>query len=433
MKKLHNKIAALVTTLSLVLNVSGTAYAANELVITGNGADSNSDVQLSTENNTSVVQNNDAKVTNSISIVGDTGSNRLNKNTGGMVRTITGDALSGVQVSNMLNSNSAEVGCCEGGDTEVLVDGNGADTTNNARVRDSRNTEMFQINNSEVKNDVETELSTGDNTASKNTGGDVVTLTGDAESVVMLETTGNSNTATMGGNNGDAGSVGARIVGNGADSKNRVNLDLNRDVLLTQFNDARVLNKVGTALVTGDNRTNKNTGGEVHVETGDAYGYVEVENSLNFNHADIDCGCIMDVMAKVGENGADTDNRIGATLSDDLNVFQDNGCGEDYQPSHFDMFRRGGRHHQDECMTNAIDLGLATGTNAANANTGDSMSDPAVWTGDAEGVVIVENLGNTNSFGQNSGSNGINIPTNGFNLHLNINLAQLLAALGVTN
>ena len=41
------------------------------------------------------------------------------------------------------------------------------------------------------------------------------------------------------------------------------------------------------------------------IDTGDAAVAAMVDNSVNFNYADVDCGCTWDVMAKIADNGAE--------------------------------------------------------------------------------------------------------------------------------
>ncbi len=150
---------------------------------------------------------------------------------------------------------------------------------------------------------------------------------------------------------------------------------------ITQDNYAYVKNKVDADADTGNNDANRNTGGDVSIDTGDATVDVSVDNWLNFNHADLDCGCLLDDWdLKIGGNGVDTTNDIDLTLEDGKNngVFQDN----------------------DAYLKNKVkDADADTGNNDANRNTGQPDGDPSVTTGDADVMVDVNNSLNVNSVG----------------------------------
>ena len=66
-------------------------------------------------------------------------------------------------------------------------------------------------------------------------------------------------------------------------------------------------NDVDADAKTGENEAEFNTGGDVMIDTGDAKVIAEVDNSVNFNYADVDCGCTWDVTAKIAGNGAEAD------------------------------------------------------------------------------------------------------------------------------
>ena len=413
MTKLQRKLTASVAALSLVISVgSQAAMAATTLTISGNGSGADSEVDFDANRTTDVIQNNVSNVQNSVKVKSNTGKNDANDNTSGEVKIKTGDAVGVVTVRNMLNSNHAEVDCCEYGDTDVLIEGNGSDSDNDAELDKTDTTNLYQTNVANVRNNVAVDAKTGENEADDNTGANVEIKTGDAGMEVMVETVANSNTARIGRNGSDTGSLSARIIGNGTDSDNDIDLDLNRNTMLTQANDANVHNKVKADLVTGKNDANDNTNGEVEIDTGDAIGFADIYNTLNFNTADVDCGCMMSsIIAKINENGSDSESDIEAEFDEDLDLFQNNA----------------------DHMRSYVDMELETGRNDADDNTGDANSDPSISTGNAYGDAVVENVGNSNTFGQNTGQGtSFEIPTDhGFNLSLNIDFAALIAALGL--
>jgi len=423
--QLTKKIAVSLASVAMFVNTTAPVLAGEiNLEISGNGADSANTTQVTNNNNTVVSQTNSSNITNNVNANSNTGGNDANKNTGGNVSVDTGNASSLVGITNTANTNAAEVTNCNcEQDAEVKISGNGADSDNYAKLNLGGTTHVAQGNYSAVVNSVNTDAKTGNNDANRNTGGDVEVMTGNALTHVELETTANSNWARVGGNGGNAGN-GANlwITGNGADSDNDVYLNLGHDVLLQQYNSSYVNNDVDADANTGKNDANANTGGMVSVDTGNAHAGVAIDNAANFNWADVDCDCITGVTAKISGNGYDTDNKIKAFLGNDLNVFQENGCGYE---SAFWWYNNCG-------IDNNVDAYAGTGYNDADANTVYNGEDPEVTTGDADSLVSVENAGNSNVYG--AAPSGTPLPGNtgnSVNVNVTFSLSQLLAALGM--
>lgn len=396
MTNLKRRIISAAAAGVMALNVVTPALA-TEIVIDGNGANSDNYVTVNNTNTTSVTQNNTANVTNTVKTDADTGDNKANYNTGGNVGIQTGDAEVKANVSNTLNSNQAQVNCCAAAGTDVKISGNGAKSDNTVKLGNTNLNSVTQNNNAKVTNDVDADAETGDNKAGSNTGGDVVILTGDAKVGVDVSTVANVNSAKIG--NGYSAmptpSASFMIVGNGAGSDNFIEAGLNNTNNVKQTNNATVLNEVDADAETGDNDANFNTGGDVVIMTGDAKAKVDVDNSVNFNAADIDCGCEFDVLAKIAGNGAEADNHhhgwfkkwwdkdqnvITLDLVNTQLVGQTNGAN----------------------LNNDVDVDDAeTGDNEASSNTGavDHASDPAIVTGDAYAETNVSNSGNMNVLG----------------------------------
>lgn len=405
---MNKKIASLLASGAMLLNVAGPVAAAQtSLQITGNGDSANSDINFNVNNKTSVTQINNADVYNDVNAKSSTGGNDANRNTGGLVEVSTGDATTEVSVSNSVNTNSADVDCCAANDVDVLISGNGVDTDNTVDLdmnkRKGPSIEVNQWNTAEVKNKVDAVADTGGNDADRNTGGDVSVSTGSATTSVALDTVANANSATVGGDGEDA-ELSVQILGNGDSSDNDVDLDLNSFVLLEQGNNADVYNNVDAYAFTGHNDAERNTGGDVEVDTGDATVDVTVDNMVNFNAADVDCGCGFDVLAKIGGNGVDSDNTIDAYLGGGLEVGQYNG-GE-----------------SDNEVDNFVDAFAKTGWNEVESNTGEADGDPSVDTGDAETTVEVETTGNSNLFGDGV---DFDLPGMGFNFNFSFDLDDL--------
>lgn len=379
MNTILKRTTAVIATGAILLNTFATsALASTTIEISGNGYDSKNEAEVKQSNETTVVQNNYANIDNKVEVKADTGNNSASKNTGGDVLVTTGDATVDVTIENMANQNSAEVENCNcESDTNVLIKGNGADSKNDAEVKKYNDVSVYQDNKAYIDNNVDVNAKTGANRTDKNTGGDVKVYTGDANTTVDLSTAANVNSARVSGN-GDSGEVSAMIVGNGADSRNDIELKFDNDLLIAQDNKADVDNRVDVYAQTGANDANKNTGGDVLIYTGDATADISVDNMVNFNAADADCGCVLDVLAKVHGNGADSKNDIEARFDEDTEAYQDNKAYLD---------------------NDVKDIFLKTGYNDADKNVGEVGSDPAILTGDATGTVDVSNTSNVNTFG----------------------------------
>jgi len=394
-KKMTNfkrQLISVIAAGTMVLNLATPALATT-IVISGNGSNSDSEVDVELENETEVVQTNVADIKNDIDVDSDTGNNDAEDNTGGDVSIDTGDATSTVTVSNNVNTNAASVDCCEaGGDVDVLVEGNGTHSDNNVWLDRKSEIDIEQLNFADVDNDVDVDSDTGGNDAEDNTGGSVEIKTGKADTTVTLSTKANSNMAMVGNASSNGGSLSARILGNGSNSDNEIDLELENNVWLDQINVLDLENDVDVDSDTGDNDAEDNTGGSVLIDTGDVDTDVTVDNMVNFNAADVDCGCLLDdIMAKISGNGTDSDNEIELEVEGETDVEQENYCGAE-GPG----IQSGNRG--SDCETD-VDVDSDTGNNDAEDNTGDPGDDPTVETGDVDNNVEVNNSGNVNAFG----------------------------------
>ncbi len=389
-----------IATGAVLVNALAPVALANSLNVTGNGAFSNSAINVSSNSTTSVNQTNNANITNNVSSNANTGDNSANFNTGGDSKIVTGDATTNTSISNAANLNKASLsncGGCEGGATNVTITGNGAYSENEVEVSKDKSVFLNQDNNANISNDVEAKANTGKNDNSFNTGGDSVTVTGDAKTSVSIDTKANANIAKLGGN-GSAGGSSVLISGNGAFSDNDAALNGSSAVVLDQFNDANVDNDVEAKANTGKNDSTFNTGGFVGISTGNASTHVDVDNAVNFNLAKIDCDCVFDgVEVKVAGNGAYSENEVDASADNVLFHSQDN---------YADLY-------------NDVDDSAKTGKNDVSFSTSDVDGDPLVVTGNAKSWTDVNNHGNVNILNEGS---SLHLPGNlelGLNWDLN--------------
>lgn len=391
MNKIVLKLTTAVTTAALLTgSVASVAFGTTTVTVTGNGADSSNTANVDVSNSTAVSQTNNADIQNNVTINANSGNNTADKNTGGDTSITTGDANVSSSVSNSANSNVASVGCgCTGG-VDVKIAGNGADSTNKVNADVTNTTGLSQTNNADVTNNVNIDAKTGKNTADKNTGGTTSISTGDIKVTGDVSNSVNQNVAQVGGGNG--GSFSAEISGNGAESKNTIDLGIDSSVAVAQQNNADISNNVSVDANSGKNSANENTGGDTSIATGDANVEVGVSNIANSNVLDLSsCDCAIDGSVKVAGNGADSKNKAEVSLETGLAASQDNNfsCGGSYGWNFW-----GGS--KGDCAGVKVDS--STGGNSANENTVHG-SDPVVSTGDAGGNVSVSTSANKNVLG----------------------------------
>lgn len=375
------KLATAAATGAILLNAALPAFAATTLIISGNGSGAESNVEFENESQTTVVQQNVTNVQNHINVDASTGNNEAEDNTGGDVSIETGNSTAEVAIHNQVNSNQAQVDTCGecAGDTTVEVTGNGSDSENEVELEQETKTEVYQSNQANISNDVKVDAETGDNEAEDNTNGDVAIKTGDATVKIMSHNMANMNTAVIGGE-GEGGSVHLLVSGNGTDSENEIELELERETVLRQDNLTNIANHFKVDAETGKNEAEDNTGGYVEIETGDAWVEAMVDNAAGFNFADLGCCALEDIMAKIANNGSDSENEIEAELEDETEVYQGSESSTNF----------------DNCLA----LDVETGKNEVEDNTAGDGEDPMVDTGDSTVKVAVSNEGSQNVLGE---------------------------------
>ncbi len=413
MTKFQKQLTSVAAVGVMFANIVLPAFAADtQLVVSGNGADSENKVNLTVTSNNTVVQNNNANITNNVNSTASTGGNSASKNNAGDVLVKTGDASANTTVKNMVNSNTATLDCCGAGNTSVNVTGNAYGSENKAKLNLDNSNSVYQDNNANVSNNVSANAKTGDNEASKNNGGATTIVTGDAAVKNDVKTAANANSAMIGGQGGNGGSLSVIVDKNGAESDNHVYLDLSKKNNVVQDNYADVDNYIKANAKTGYNDANKNNGGDVWVQTGDAWADTNIENSVNFNWANIDCdACLTDVVAKVKDNAYDSENKIKADLTSDNAVFQ----GGENAGNNADLY-------------NSIYANPSTGKNDADKNNGAGLPDDpvAIVTGDAGAKHNISNSGNVNIVGSEPSSDWPSFEMPDFNFSITLSLADLL-------
>src|SRR3989344_2158284 len=296
-------------------------------------------------------------------------------------------------------------------ETSIEVTGNGYNSDNTAVVTQTNTTNVIQSNSATVVNHIDADADTGDNDANYNTGGSTGIVTGNALTDVNVVNELNRNVASV-----DCcvpGDTEVEISGNGAESDNDAVLIQANTTNVYQDNWAWVKNKVDADADTGDNDANYNTGGDAAILTRNALTDIDIDNHVNFNAADVDCGCLFDLDAKIGANGADTDNDILAAFIDSLYIDQ------------------GFLYGNIASLSNHVDTDSDTGENDVEKNTGLPEGDPFVLTGDSASYVDVENSGNVNLYGDFGGFHMPELPELDLQFSLSLNWSHLLGLLSL--
>lgn len=385
------RLGTAIATVAILANgFAPVAFAGTTIEISGNGAGSDNWANVSQNTTTVVNQTNNANVNNNVTSNASTGGNNANFNTGGNTTISTGNATTNTTVTNVLNSNQAEVNCCQSGNTTVNISGNGAYSDNGVQLNQGTVTAVNQSNNANVNNNVDANAKTGGNDAYKNTGGDVSIVTGNAKSNVSVSTVANVNSARVSSNHGGSNPSASFIIsGNGAGSDNYITADLAKTTTVGQSNNANVSNDVDADAKTGGNDANFNTGGDVMIDTGNATVNADVDNSVNFNFADVDCGCVWDVTAKISGNGADASSHH----------YKHHNHADNIITLNLDSVQAVGQGNNAGLNNDLGDLDAKTGYNGADSNTGTPETDPSIVTGDATVNSGVSNSGNVNVVG----------------------------------
>lgn len=212
----------------------------NSAQVTGNGQGSNNQIISNTTSNTTVSQNNAAKITNNISVYANTGDNEASGNTGNTTIK-SGDIKIGTGIYNYGNTSYAKIAAGTTG-SDLKIAGNGEGSTNFIDNKSVDNQFVYVNNVLDLKNSIKHYANTGGNKAHKNLG-DVKIITGDVyldiilsnkfnNSVVITDCgcknepsptpkpseSPNPTTPPSGGGNGGGGSSGGSGGSGGSDS-----------------------------------------------------------------------------------------------------------------------------------------------------------------------------------------------------------------------
>ena len=306
---------------------------------TGNGAQSNNNIDLKNSNNNNTLIDNNADIVSTLNLKGDTGRNEASKNTGGDNTITTGDVNVAASLINLANSTifggaafvvnvfgslvgdiifpSSIPSGAGSGNASLSNTGNGANSNNLTNFTNTNNNNINLNNNASVENNLNINGNTGDNQTNSNTGGNNTIDTGkinvNAEVINVVNTNVLDNSAeplwlilvnNMGTWTGQivgsltgqnyagsgftfsqdpTGELTASNTGNGAGSNNAVGIANTNTNNFSVNNDANVINNININANTGGNKANDNTGGNSSIKTGNINVAASVINFINTN------------------------------------------------------------------------------------------------------------------------------------------------------
>ncbi len=265
------------------------------------------------------------------------------------------------------------------GSYTIGVSGNGDSSNSDVQLNVDSGTGVWQENSTAISNDISVTSNTGDNTASRNTNGDVDVNTGSAYVDAILTNSAGHNVAEV--DNCDCDNdVDVDIHGNGVESDNDVAVNLDDHDTIDQDNRAYVRNNLDLDGNTGRNRADRNTSGNLTVWTGDAVVTADVANLAGTNAAVIGGGAGSDgstIDLDISANGDRSDNDLAVNIGQDRNeedgIFQDNRTR----------------------ISNDFWFGANSGENRANRNT---LSWEGVLDIDTGAAVVTADIDNASGF-----------------------------------
>jgi len=170
-------------------------------------------------------------------------------------------------------------------DNTIIIDHNGAGSTNTASVGSVNIASVGQSNASEITNFITQTANTGDNSAFGNTGGNTTILTGNSSATSIINISGNANTAVISPFPSSNNSI--TITNNGAGSINSGTATSIKIKTCTHSNIASVLNLKIQTSHTGGNTAFGNTGGNTTINTGHSTTASTATTSGNTNHCSL--------------------------------------------------------------------------------------------------------------------------------------------------
>lgn len=201
---------------------------------------------------------------------------------------------------------------------EYIIEGNGEGSSNQVNIKQEENKTVSQNNDAEIKNEVGSGASTGNNEASGNNGESNVE-TGDAVNETAVVNSGNINNAEVGccseGNS-------AQVTGNGQGSNNQIISNTTSNTTVSQNNAAKITNNISVYANTGDNEASNNNG-DTTIKTGDVAIKTGIYNYGNNSYAKVAAGT-PGFELKITGNGEGSINNIDNEFAADQLIYVNN-------------------------------------------------------------------------------------------------------------
>lgn len=261
----------------------------------------------------------------------------------------------------------------------LTTSGNGSYSTNTTSVSTTNSSDVVQNNTATITNSITSTSQTGNNTANDNTGGNTFVTTGDATNHTLVSNQANLNQISNTMGSLTTPTTDSLISGNGSYSNNSVTANMSDTSSMFQNNNAVINNDINSHTSTGENQTDRNTGGTVRVLTGSAMSDVGISNSANANIVGPTSGVGGNtaltggsgLTAEISGNGSRSLNDIEFNTSNDRTVVQNNYS----------------------TILNDVVNESRTGNNRLNDNTGGSV---LLGTGNAHSRTLIDTMGGFN-------------------------------------
>lgn len=201
------------------------------------GPFSNNSAFITNAHDVRVWNSNTASVNNDVSTNADTGNNNADNNTG-PATIMTGDARLSTGVQTHVNDSLTALDLSAGGAGNNTAGSSttGPFSSNDAVITNAINAAVNNVNDLQVRNDVDVRAKSGNNSASNNTlGGSIGT--GSATAGTGVNTEGNINTTQIAAAMGGFGNVDAGSTVTGPDSSNDSFVTNDRNVSFDNWNN----------------------------------------------------------------------------------------------------------------------------------------------------------------------------------------------------
>src|SRR3989344_123652 len=124
-----------------------------ELVVSGNGDQSTSEIQTDISQTTNIQQTNNSDIQNTVDITSSTGDNETSGNSG-EAQISTGDISTDIEVENSSGLSSVESGCCSDPNTQITIEGNGIGSLNQVDFSSSNESTINIFQNANISNNI---------------------------------------------------------------------------------------------------------------------------------------------------------------------------------------------------------------------------------------------------------------------------------------